>query len=425
MIARLARVLSAYREVIASPRYVRLWLGQLVSSFGDTLHYIALVVLVFQLSGQGLAVAGLVASEVVPVLVLGPIAGVVIDRFGRKGILIGADLVRAVLVASLVWPQGVWHAYVVAAGLAGANVFFGPTVNAVIPVLTTPEQRLAANSVSWSTGRLVQILGASTAGAIIATAGTGAAFVIDAATFVVSAGLISTLAIAPHAGQLERGASRGLGAFFGDARAGLGFARRDPFVSRLLVVQSLASLAVGATGAMLVVLAERHLRLPPEGFAWLVGAIGAGALVGPLIPNAVAPREPGARWLFVPYLVRGVGDVLIAVFTPLPVALLILFVYGLNTSTGMVVFNTAIQRGIPDDLRGRVFTLLDVSWSAMRLASLAAGGLIVDRLGIQPLYWLGGSLLFVAGLLGLAKVSVPRPAPSGPPPGRPAGYRSG
>ncbi|HZP94947.1 MAG TPA: MFS transporter [Candidatus Limnocylindria bacterium] len=398
---RLASAGSSYAAVIRSPRYFRLWLGQLISSFGDTLHYIALVVLVFELSGQGLAVAGLVANEIVPVLLLGPVAGVVVDRFSRKGVLVAADLLRAGLVLSLVWPQGVWHAYVVAAGLAAGNVFFGPALNAVIPVLTTPEQRLAANSVSWSTGRLVQIIAASVAGAVIAVIGTRAAFAINAASFVASAAFIVSLDIPAHAGQIGAGAKRGLGSYFADALEGLAYARRDFFVSRLLVVQSLASFAVGATGAMLVVLSERHLGLPPEGFAWLIGAIGVGALVGPLIPNTFARDYRSARWLFVPYLIRGVGDVLIAVFTPLPVALFILFVYGLNTSTGMVVFSSTIQGAIPDAVRGRVFTLLDVSWSAMRLASLGVGALLVDRIGVQPLYWSGGALLFAAGAIGL------------------------
>ena len=274
-------------------------------------------------------------------------------------------------------------------------------MNAVIPALTTPQQRLAANSVSWSTARLVQILAASIAGGVIAAVGTGPAFGLNAATFAISAASIATLRIPAHAGQLAAGATRGLGAFFADARAGLAYARRDGFVSRLLIVQSLASLAVGATGAMLVVLSERHLHQPPAGFAWLIAAIGAGALIGPLIPNTFARDYRNARWLFVPYLIRGIGDILIAVFTPVPVALAILFVYGLNTSTGMVVFNSTIQGAIPDALRGRVFTLLDVSWSTFRLVSLGLGGLIVDRFGIEPLFWLGGSLLFAAGALGL------------------------
>jgi MFS family permease len=401
VVGRLERVLRSYVDVARSPAYFPLWLGQLVSNFGDTLHYIALVVLVFELTGRGAAVALLVAVEIVPVLLLGPLAGVVIDRFDRKEVLIGADLFRAGLVASLVWPQGVWHAYVVAAGLAAGNTFFNPTVQAVIPAITTPDQRLAANSVAWSTGRLVQIVASAVAGGIIVMIGTEAAFALNAATFVVSALLVARLAIPAHAEQIAPEARRGLGSYFAEAKAGLVFARRDRLVSRLLLVQALASLATGATGALLVVLAERHLRLAPSGFAWLIGAIGVGALLGPLIPNVLARDYHDARWLFGPYVVRGVGDILIAVFTPLPVALAIMFVYGLNTSTGMVVFNATLQDTIPDAVRGRVFTLLDVTWSAARLLSLAAGAVLVDVVGIQAVFWLGGALLAGAGLLGL------------------------
>ena len=405
LVRRLGRVMDAYGGVIRSRSYFPLWLGQLASSFGDTVHYIALVVLVFQLTGQGVAVAGLVAVEIVPVLLLGPVAGVVIDRFDRKAILVGADLFRAALALSLLWPQGVWHAYLVAAGLTAGATFFNPTVQAVIPSLTTDEQRLAANSVAWSSGRLVQIVASALAGGLIAFLGTGPAFALNAATFVLSALLVGTLTIPSHAGRIAADATRGLGSYLGDMRAGLAFAARDRFVSRLLPVQALASFAVGGTGAMLVILSERHLQLPPAGFAWLIGVIGAGALVGPLIPNALARDYRDTRWLFLPYVIRGVGDVLLAVVTPLPVALLILFVYGLNTSIGVVVFNSVVQASVPDEVRGRVFTLLDVTWNAMRLLSLGLSGLVVDLVGVRPVFWAGGTLLVLAGLLGLILLS--------------------
>lgn len=399
---RLGRAVGAYSAVVRSRSFFPLWLGQLASAFGDTLHYIALVVLVFQLTGQGLAVAALVAAEVMPVLLFGPVAGVVIDRLSRKAVLIGADLFRALLVLSLLWPQGIWHVLLVAAGLAVGNTFFNPTVQAVIPALTTDEHRLAANSVAWSSGRLVQIVASAVAGGLIALDGTGPAFALNAATFVVSALLIATLRIPAHAGQVVAGRGRGCGRFLGEARAGLAFAMRDRFVSRVLVVQALAALATGATGALLIVLSERHLGLPPAGFAWLIVAIGIGALLGPLIPNALAVDHRDARWLFVPYLVRGLGDILLASFTPLPIALLLLFVYGLNTSIGLVVFTSTLQAAVPDSVRGRVFTLLDVTWQAMRLLSLALGGLLVDAVGVRPVFWAGGTLLAVAGVLGLA-----------------------
>ncbi|MBA2519040.1 MAG: MFS transporter [Chloroflexia bacterium] len=402
LIRRLTGVARSYADVARGPSYFPLWLSQLVSSFGDTLNYIALVVLVYNLTGRGAAVAGLVAAEVVPILLLGPVAGVVIDRFSRKAVLIGADLCRAALALSLLWPQGTWHVYLVAAGIAAGSTFFNPTVQAVIPALTTEGQRLAANSVSWSTGRLVQIVAAAVAGGLIAIVGTGAAFALNAASFVISALLIARLVIPAHSGQLGRDTTRGPGRYLAEARTGLRFAVRDHLVLRLLVVQGLASLAAGATSAMLIVLAEQHLGLGPVGFGWLIGAIGIGALIGPLLPNAVAGDYRDARWLFIPYIVRGIGDVLIAVFTPLPVALIILFIYGFNTSIGVVVFSSTIQGAVPDSVRGRVFTLLDVTWNAMRLLSLAAGAVIVDAVGIQPLYWGAGLLLALAGGLGLA-----------------------
>jgi predicted MFS family arabinose efflux permease len=159
--------------------------------------------------------------------------------------------------------------------------------------------------------------------------------------------------------------------------------------------------AVGATGRRRSCSQQPRPGTHTAGFAWLIGAIGVGALLGPLIPNALARDYREARWLFVPYIIRGVVDVLLATFTPLPIALLLLFVYGLNTSIGIVVFNATLQAAIPDHIRGRVFTLLDITWNGMRLLSLAIGGVLVDVVGIQPIFWAGGVLLALAGVLGL------------------------
>ena len=397
----LAAAGRSYRDVVASRSYFPLWLGQVVSNFGDTLHYIAVVVLVFQLSGQGLVVGGVVAAEVVPVLVLGPVAGLIVDRFSRKGVLIASDVCRAALALSLVWPQGVWHAYVVAAGMAAAGTFFNPGFQSLIPLVTTEQQRLAANSVAWSTGRLVQIVASAVAGGVIAAIGTSPAFAVNAGSFVASAVLVGRIRLAP--GRTSAPARPESGTRYSRAiGAGFQFVRSRTFLTRLLVVQALASLATGGTSAMLIVLAERHLHLPPAGFAWLIGAIGVGALLGPLIPNAFAPGARTARWLYVPYVIRGAGDVLLAIVTPFAAALSLLFIYGLNTSTGMVVFNSNLQSWVPDRLRGRVFTLFDMTWSACRLVSLALGGLIVDAFGVERLYWAGGVLLTLAGIIGLS-----------------------
>lgn len=97
--AQLRIVVRTYAAVVRSPLYFPLWLAQLVSNFGDTLHYIALAVLVFELTGKGTAVALLVAAEAIPGLLLGPLAGVIINRFSRKAVLIGASSRRSRVVS--------------------------------------------------------------------------------------------------------------------------------------------------------------------------------------------------------------------------------------------------------------------------------------------------------------------------------------
>jgi len=389
-----------YLQVIRSPRYFPLWLGQIVSNLGDTLNYVALVVLVFRLSHSGLAVSTLVLAEIVPTLLLGPIAGVVIDRFDRKRVLIMVDSFRAMLVLALAFTHALWAVYALAALLAMGSTLFNPALQAVIPALLNEEERLAANSVAWSSGRLVQIIGASIAGGLIAWGGTTPAFLVNAVSFAFSAAMLTRLSIPRCAGSPR---PSGLGAWLGDAREGLAYARRDPFVARLVPVQALTSLATGATSALLVVLATTHLHLAAQGFGWLLAAIGVGALLGPFLSNGLTGgRYLDMRLLFVPYVIRGVGDIALGLVVGLPWALVILFIYGLNTSTGMVASNTILQTVIPDRVRGRVFTLLDVTWAAMRLLSLGLGGLLADRVSITAVYIVGGALLTLAGALGLA-----------------------
>lgn len=386
-----------YSRLIRNRRYFPLWLGQLISNLGDTLHYIALVVWVYQRTGSSLVVAGTVFFEVVPIILFAPVAGIIIDRLPRKAVLVVSDIVRAALVLMLLLTTELWQIYTIIALLTVASTFFNPAVNATLPTLLDAEDLLAANSVSWSTGRFVQIIGSALAAGVIATVGAEAAFVFNATTFLISALLLLLLPVPPG----HKVAARGWHGFITDAREGFQFARNDRFVSRLVVIQALASLSVGATSALLVVLAQEHYRLPPSGFGSFILAIGIGALLGPFLLAVLTRNVLSARWLFGPYVIRGIGDVLLAVATAVPLAWLLLFIYGLNTSSGMVVYQTWLQRRVPDAVRGRVFTWLDVVWNVMKIVSLGVGGWLAEWASVEMVYYLGGSLLLISGLIGL------------------------
>jgi len=396
----LAGTFRPYAQILQSRRYRPLWLGQVVSNLGDTFHYIALVVLLFRLTGSGSALAALALAQIAVTLAVGPVAGVIIDRFDRRVVMVTADLCRAALAVGLAFTTHASLAIVLAVAMAGAGVAFNPAARALLPSLVEENALLAANTVGWTTEQATQILASAGAGALLLAYGTTPAFLFNAATFVFSALMLLRLPARLRAEEIaEHGA---IGGFWTEAREGLRYARRDPFVRPLLLVQGLASFATGGTSALLVILSSRHLHLQPGQFSWLLLAIGFGALVGPFL----LPRLMGAdaRLVFWPYVWRGIGDILLGILTPLPVAFAILVAYGIGTSTGAVTYSTVVQRRVPDCVRGRVFATLDVVWATGEIASIGVAGVLADRIGIAAVYIGGGVILTLAGVIGLIRV---------------------
>lgn len=176
--------------------------------------------------------------------------------------------------------------------------------------------------------------------------------------------------------------------------------------------QLLAALSAGATSALLVVLAEEHLRTGGRGYGLLLGAIGVGAALGPLALLRLIRHPARPVFVFGPFALRGVVDLVLASTTAVPVAAAALAVYGVGTSTGAVTFNSLLQAEVPDAFRGRTFASMDVLWQGGRLASLGLGGLLADLHGIEVVYYSGGALLLAAAAAGL----MARPGPSAGPP---------
>lgn len=388
------------RSVLRSPEYRRLFAAQTVSRWGDTFNTVALAVLVFELTGSGSGVAAVVLAEVAPVLLLAPVAGLLIDRLPRVRVMIAADLWRVAVAATLpLVADSVGAVYAVAFALAAGTVFFNPASQSVVPSIVREDELVAANSGLWSAAVISQIVLAPLAGVIVVALGPGPAFLLNAATFAVSAlilrGLRMPVPAAPVSAPLPWQARL--------AEAARLFAGQR--VLRILAaVQVLAALSAGATSALLVVLAERHLNVGPGGFGLLIGAIGVGAALGPLLLTRLVanPRRPA--WVFGPFLLRGTVDLVLATFTNIAVAVGALAAYGIGTSIGTVTFNSLLQADVPAEHRGRVFAGFDVLWQAGRLVSIGLGGLLADAVGIRAVYYLGGVLLLAAGIGGLVSL---------------------
>lgn len=382
------------RAVFARSGYRRLWAARTASAWGDAFNTVALALLALDRTGSGVGVAGVVAAEIVPVLLLAPIAGVVVDRAGPVRVMVGADLVRVGLAGVLPLVSGWLPAiYATAFAMSAAAVFFNPAAGAALPGIVDDEQLVPANSGIWTAAVLSQIVLAPAAGALVVAAGYPPAFLINAASFAVSALLLARLRLPrPPAGV----SGQRWTALVAD---GLRLVTGGRLLRALVAGQLLAALSAGATSALLVVYARDQLRLDARGYGLALAAIGVGAATGPLLLTRIRnPRRPA--FVFGPYLLRaGVDTVLAATRTP-AVALTALAGYGVGTSTGAVTFNSLLQATTPADARGRVFAAFDLTWQFGRLVSLAVGGVVADALGLPAVYAAGAVLLAVAAVVG-------------------------
>jgi MFS family permease len=154
------------------------------------------------------------------------------------------------------------------------------------------------------------------------------------------------------------------------------------------------------------VLAERHLTGASR-FGLLFGAIGVGAGLGPLVIQRLVVDVRRARWLYGPYVLLGLVDLALAVTTNFSEALGALAVYGIGASTGIVAYSTILQTAVPDRIRGRVFAFCDLVWQTFRLVSIAVGGVIADAYTITFVYFVGGTIVRAAGLLGITQAGRP------------------
>lgn len=393
---------AGYRSLGRNRGFRRLWMAQTVSRAGDSIHYVALVVLVFDLTGSGFAVSGAVIFEALPVVLFGALAGAVVDRYPRRTVMICADLARAALALLMARATSAPEIYALAFGLSLAGLVSGPSVQALVPSLVDEKVLGRANALLWSGVQSFHVLGSAIGGAVVAAAGARGAFVVNAVTFVLSAALIAGLHEPPGTSS-EASARRRL---WSDAWQGIRYAAGEPFLRRLLLVQFLAVLSVGGTGALLVVLARDQLGVEGGDFGLLVAAIGAGAFLGPILLGHLFDRRQSTLFVFVPYCFRGAIDAALAFTRGLWLPAGLLFAYGVNTSTGGVAYNTILQRHVPDAYRGRAFASLGVAWQIGRLVSIAAAGVIADVTSVQFVYVGAGALLVLAGLLGLRLISL-------------------
>jgi MFS family permease len=378
--------------------------------------------LLLDLTGSATAVAWMMITQYLPVAIVGPMAGVVVDRVDRRRVMIVADIVRGVLIVGLLLVRRsdqVWIAYVVMALVVAASAFFEPARTATIPNVTSAAELLPANALSAATWSAMLAIGASVGGLVTAAFGRDVAFVVNAASFFCSAICLantrydSTPVATPRVEAtttVARGSPlRRVAALTGvaDLVDGLRYVRGQSYVAALICVKA----GWGLAGGVLLLLAVFGQRVFPigqgsaAGIGVLYGARGLGAGLGPIALRWILGQQPARlrRTIGPAFFMVGAFYMALAGAPTLALAATCVLLAHFGGSILWVFSTVLLQLEVPDRFRGRVFAaeLALVTLVTSLSSYLTANAL--DQHGWSPraLSFTLGSLFLVPGILWL------------------------
>jgi MFS family permease len=355
--------MNAYSALIRGNRNFRyLWLGQIVSQMGDWFAVIAAYALLLDLTGSATAVAWMIIVQFLPMALIGPGAGVIVDRFNRRRLMIVADVARGVSVLGLLLvnePGDVWIAYVAMAAKVSGTAFFEPARTSAIPAITSRSELLVANALSSATWAAMLAVGAAIGGVVTATAGREAAFILNSAAFFLSAALIAQTRFAADPPVAVRARSFASSTGLTDLAEAFGYVRSRTPVAALILVKAGWGIAGGVL-LLLTIFGERVVPVAGSaavGIGILYAARGVGAGLGPILARALLGEAPRTlRKLIGPsFFAVAFFHLALAVSPGITTASLAVVGAAMGGSVLWVFSTVLLQIEVPDRFRGRVF----------------------------------------------------------------------
>ena len=386
------------RELFRLRDFRVFWSALSISAFGDALTSLALLLSAQQITGSTAAVALTAIAIALPSLLFGMIAGVYVDRWNRKRIAVLSDSIRAFLVLAFLLvdsPDRMWLLYVVAFAQAAIGIFDEPAKSALIPEIVGVDKLLGANSLSMTSRIVAGVVGTGCAGLVAGLAGTVApVYVIDGATFAVSALLMSRLrlsGVAPGASSEHH--------FWAQLGQGLALLRSSRPLRGVLVGATVVMLGLGAVNVLLVPFVVGTLQISATWFGALEASqvaamVMAGALVAAL---AKALRPP----TMVVLGLGGAGVVVagMAAATSVWHLMALLFLVGWFVAPAQAGISTIFQTEAPPELLGRAAASLSTAVTAASVTSMALAGAAAAVIGVRGVFVVGGALTALAALL--------------------------
>lgn len=377
-----------------NPGYAKLWFAQVISLTGDWFNTIVLIGLVTRFSdNSALAISLFLTLRVLPPLVLGPFAGVLLDRFNRKHILMWSNFLRAIVVPVYLLANSaetLWIIYVVTVAQFVLSTVFEPGQGAILPALVKPDDIVEGNtlfSVTWS---VMLALGAILGGIFAFIFGAQAALLADAVTFAIAGFLVMSIDYDPEEGRkLAKAIEIETGVVEDTSFVeGLRFVRKTPQMAAALFVKFGQSL--GNVDTLLSVFATQIFVIGSDGEisqAILWSALGFGALIGPILTNTINDGSPKQmrRLITVGFIIITIAWLVMGFANSLILVAISIFARAMGGSINWTYSNVIIQKSAPDAKLGRMFSLDTAGFYFATLVSTIIYGTAIDWLGNENL----------------------------------------
>ena len=378
------------------PSFGLLAVATLLSGLGTWLAFVALTVDVYDRTGSATWVSALLIADFLPAIVIGVLAGTLVDRLSRRRLMILSDLARFGIFAALPFADRAWLVVALAALAGFATGFFRPAVYAGLPNLVDDEDLPDANSLLQAFENVALAAGPVVGGVVVGVMGPDPAYVVNAATFLASAVLIMRI---PER-LLQAAAATGHG-YLRDLADGFRLIRASRALLTVLVAWGIAMLAIAAKNVAEVVLAKDAFDAGDFGYGLLVGSTGLGLALGSLFAGSFLEHRPLAAVYGASIGLVAASLVGAAISPNVWVAALFVALAGAGNGIAVVCNALLIQRGAPDELRGRAFTVLMSSTYVVLGIGMLVAGPLTDAVGPRTVWALAGVACGLAAVAGL------------------------
>ena len=410
------------RDILRVRDYRYLFGGQVVSDIGDGITFLLVLLVINDLTGGStIAIALMAIAEAVPAFTVGLVAGVYVDRWNRRSIMLAADLLRAGIVITfglVSSPELLPLLYVLGFVQASVSTFFRPARGALLPHILPKEGLPAANGLAQASQLIGGVIGSGIAGLLFAFFGSGAiGFMIDAGTFLVSFLLISR--IASSAGVISGDVrARAAGAsVVSSVRDGFGIVRHSRVLAGIILAAGVTMLGLGSVNVLFVPLVVNELQVNPTWMAGIDAAQTVGMLAAAALITTLVRRFTPTSIITLGLVGIGVCIGLMAGVGAIWQVLVILVLVGLFVTPLQAMIQTLVQTSTPDASRGRVVSLIQASMSTASVASMAIGGVLASVIGVREVFFAAGVITLVAAGIsfvmfrGVSGRPVPAPSP--------------